>query len=235
MIDVPRDETQMQLVSDIVVGTIVHTVRVGSPRSSKWRPQWHTQLWETMVDVENVLKGAVKTGKLPIYYYVFADSYSGGPLLGSWRPGERRLFFLQRDGSVVRMVCDNYRHCTLPVFTGMHQRYKNLHSNLYEEIPHFLVQRGDRCSDADVVRALDQLANLPFAGPPSSPYTLREVKETLIRENRPVRREACNLLKEYGQDYRKNPFKDNAQLYKLYHDPLEDDWRQACKVAWTSE
>lgn len=88
LIDLPFGGSgDMSRVPVVMVGQVVRTAAVETPRPSKWDPRILTQLNQVTVRVENVLQGSVKEAELPIYYFRFASTYNGPPLLGNWKPG----------------------------------------------------------------------------------------------------------------------------------------------------
>lgn len=114
----------------ILVGTIIRCKEIGRPRSSKWDARLPMQLWRTTVRVENVLRGDPGSGNVNIYFFMDPGPLYGPPRLGvigkggTWHLGDREIFFLRRDGGVLRTVFDIWGGCVEQVLTGPHPGYK---------------------------------------------------------------------------------------------------------------
>jgi len=216
-IQVPQ-ETNMNKVPVILVGRVLSSSDIGKPRPSKWDPRFLTQLSEVTVAVENVLQGSVNRQEIPIYYFVIASSHDGNRLLGDWRPGERDLFYLQKDSGVFRTICDNYRSCVTRVLTGAHPNWKR-DPTLYitDDILRFMLSRGENCDDAAMLEAVN-LAQRYGTGDPQERDVIRAVEQVAIHETPPVQHGACQVLAYWGDGY----FKERAG------DPLQASLRSAC-------
>jgi hypothetical protein len=206
----------ISLVPVILVGQVLRTSAVDAPRRSKWDERIPTQLNEVTVRVENVLKGSVKEAELPIYYFRFPATYTynGPALLGYWKPGDRMMFFLQKDSGVLRTVCDNYRGCVVPVLTGFHPaRNGETDLDLVDNIQRILLSRGEKCSDEMLIQAMSRPASFEW----QQQDLVRALERLAIRETGIVRRGACGELAYLGDVY-----------VKYLPNPQEAALRSAC-------
>jgi hypothetical protein len=204
----------ISLVPIVIVGQVLRTSAVEKPRPSKWDQRILTQLHQVTVRVENVLKGSVEAAELPIYYFRFASTYDGPPLLGNWKPGERLMFFLRKDSGAFRTICDNYRHCVVPVLTGYHPA-RNGDTDLYitEKIQHILLTRGEKCSDDALLEAMSKAVSFEW----QQADVVRALERLAIGETGVVRQGACKELAYLGDVY-----------VKFLPNPQEAALRSAC-------
>jgi hypothetical protein len=143
--------------SIVIVGTIGEDVRVAAPLTSHWDPKLILQLRKVRVSVENVLRGDLAASQLEVFYFTFAMNYSGGPPLGSWYQGTRRLLFLQRDSGVLRMACDGVASCATVVKTGYHPNLKaDPGTPLAAALAELFLSKGEGVSDPDFASAIVQ-------------------------------------------------------------------------------
>jgi hypothetical protein len=64
---------QIASVPIVIVGRILAHSEVGHPHPSRWDAKYPMQLYKVTVQVENILRGDVKPGIVPIFY--FANLY----------------------------------------------------------------------------------------------------------------------------------------------------------------
>ena len=107
----------------IVLGNVLAVSNVGGPRKSLGDPRLKTQLTQIRIDVEETIKGSVRSN--PMEFYFFAYSRENEVDLGVPRyvpeVGQQRIYFLKPWEDTYRSVGDvtNY---TLPVRSGAHAR-----------------------------------------------------------------------------------------------------------------
>jgi hypothetical protein len=215
LIDLPSGGYgNISLVPVVIVGQVLRGSAVETARPSKWNQRILTQLHQVTVRVENVLKGSVESTELPIYYFRFASTYDGPPLLGNWKPGERLMFFLQKDSGVFRTICDNYRHCVVPVLTGYHPA-RNGEADWYitDKIQRILLTRGEKCSDDALLQAMSKAVSFEL----QQADVVRALERLAIEETGVVRQGACNQLAYLGDVY-----------VKYLPNPQEAALRSAC-------
>jgi hypothetical protein len=106
----------------IVVGQVLKVEDVGSPQRAIDDHRVGVQLTRITVNVEETIKGTIKSGPLSFFYFRYSPDTSEIDL-GARRyipdVGQRRMFFLKPAGSMYRMIGDVLDY-TLPVNTGSH-------------------------------------------------------------------------------------------------------------------
>jgi len=107
----------------IILGLIVNVVEIGRPQPSPGDPRIATQ--ETMISirVENIIRGRVEVDLLDVVFFSYSRTNERdlGRVTFAPETGQRRLFFLWKDGSVYRTIGDVTDY-TLPVHTGQFKR-----------------------------------------------------------------------------------------------------------------
>lgn len=107
----------------ILVGRILSSSKASGRRQYEVQGKSdHVQLYEVTVAVENVLKGDAPREQCRDLFLSARRFLRGSPLLGieergTWRLGDREMFFLNRDSGVLRTICDFYSDCVVPVFS----------------------------------------------------------------------------------------------------------------------
>jgi hypothetical protein len=74
---------------------------------------------------------------------------------GSWRAGDRLMFFLQRENGYLRTVCDQWKHCTVNVFSGAHADYQPRSNDVTHAMIDILLTRGRGATDQQMIKAID--------------------------------------------------------------------------------
>jgi hypothetical protein len=185
----------------IVVGRILEYSDVGRPHPSKWIPNFPVQLGSIKIQVENVLQGEDTRGDISVFFFRYLAISEGAPRIGvrgrggTWRIGDREIFFLQRDSGVLRTVCDGWAHCVMPVLTGAHPEFKSNPNSSNTAIIDILLTRGEGCSDQQMVDAISQFRAYDY-GPD---YTIKKLNEIARTETPKVRKAACQKLKNLGK------------------------------------
>ncbi len=114
-----NDLTQAEIV---VVARVAGFRGVGAPRPSTALPRMLIECAEITGDVENVLKGDYTGRTIRFFYYLYSsrNRVDLGPPRYVPAEGQRRVFFLVREGSSLRSVGD-VRDYTLKVSSGFHR------------------------------------------------------------------------------------------------------------------
>ncbi len=108
----------------VVTGVIESDTLVRRPVPMRLDPRAFLQLRKLRLRVENVLLGDVAPGRLEVYYFTYLPGPVGTAPLGRWIKGGRRVWWLRRDGGVLRTTCDGVDDCTLSVASGAHLGYR---------------------------------------------------------------------------------------------------------------
>jgi hypothetical protein len=200
-----------RLAPIVIVGLVEQDERVGHLVPSRKEPKIKLQIRKTRVHVENVLKGNVDQQVLSIYYFAIASGYDGPRPLGFWRPPSRRIFFIRRDGDVLRMACDVV-DCTMPVTSGSHPGYL---ADSNKPIDYALV-------DINLTRGQGEIEDARFAyeigwSIPATPlggYVIDKLQHLVSTEPAVVKTAACEMLWIYTRD------RSDTQLVQAANDGL---------------
>lgn len=212
-IDLPFDE-RVAGVPIILVGRVTGSSAVGKPRRSVWGASGEVQMYRVNVSVENLLKGDLSEKNIPVFYFVRWGAWEGPPRLGSWRIGDREMFFLQSNAGVLRTICDNYQHCVLPVFTGAHPGWSpDPKTGVGYQIIDFLLTRGKGCSDEDLIRQIQRTPSFDI----NNWSAIHKLEQLAENEPTAVRDEACHALNSFGDTY-----------FRTLPDPSISLLRKAC-------
>ena len=106
---------------------------------------------------------------------------------GTWRIGDREMFFLRREHGYLRTICDFRQFCVLPVLSGSHVGWKADSSaqTLPYRVVDLLLSRGTDCDDKQFANAIERSANsFPLE------YVLPSLR-VLSRDRSPEVREAA--------------------------------------------
>jgi hypothetical protein len=114
------------------------------------------QLWKVHVRVEHVLQGDITQKTLDIPYFVDQGMSTGGvSRLTDIKKGSSEVFFLQRDGSYWRTICEGWRSCVFWIRTGTHYRSKiDLNLPIADILIDLMLSRGDRTDDRQIIDAI---------------------------------------------------------------------------------
>lgn len=108
----------------IVIGHVAEVNDVGQPRRSPGDPRIKTQLTRIKIDVEEVIKGDVRSNPMEFYYFTFSPAASELDLgVPRYLPdvGQRRIYFLKPSNGIYRSVGDVTDY-TLRVSSGSHKK-----------------------------------------------------------------------------------------------------------------
>ena len=108
----------------VVTGVIESDTLVRRPVPMRRDPEVLLQLRRLRLRVENVLLGEAAPGRMEVYYFTFWSGHVGNAPLGLWEKGSRRIWWLRRDGGVLRTTCDGVDGCTLSIASGAHLGYR---------------------------------------------------------------------------------------------------------------
>jgi hypothetical protein len=105
----------------IVLGRVTKVNEIGKPRHSPGDSRILTQLTEIELTVEDTMHGDIRDGRLAFYYFTYSSQNTTDLGVPRYIPevGQRRIYFLTRDGNTYRSIGDvtNYN---LPVRSGIH-------------------------------------------------------------------------------------------------------------------
>ena len=185
----------MQIESSpiVIVGTIISDVL-----ADRWTPRNPVppELRKVSVQVENMLRGDIKSKSVSIYYFITTGGYDGPPPLGYWSLGERRIFYVKPDSGVLRMACDIVDHCTLPVLSGAHPLYKpDPAEPLNNALVDILFTRGEGVSDDLFAKGIE---HAKLFGPPNQ-YIVTKLDLLASSSNPRIRSAVCAHLRYYGR------------------------------------
>lgn len=191
LIDLP-DSNFRDHVPIIFAGTALTTpTPVGDPRHSRFDGiLMQPFLWK--VHVENVLKGNISAGEtVDLNFFMSVESLGGRPQLSDVQPGQRDLFFVQRDSGKLRLICDGWRSCVPVIRSGSHPNFKaDPNVPLDNQIADILLSRGVGATDDEMVRAIGE------TGININAQAIAEKLQHLAQTETPVvRAAACRSLK----------------------------------------
>lgn len=108
---------------NIVLGKVLAVNEVGKPRRSPGDFRIKTQLTRIKIDVEEVIKGDVRSNRMNFYFFTYSSQNKVDLGVPRYEPevGQRRVYFLRPWQDSYRSVGDvtNYN---LPVRSGTHAR-----------------------------------------------------------------------------------------------------------------
>lgn len=198
--------TQQRIASVpiVIVGRILAHSEVGRPHPSRWDTGYPMQLYKVTLQIENVLRGDVDRGTVPIFYFANLYASEGPPRTGMvgrggrWRIGDRLIWFLRRDAGVLRTVLDTWAQGTDPVFTGSHVNYRPRPGEpLSQMIVDILLNRGAGCTDKQLVEALSKSVPEWF----DLPYTVQKVRRLRGDKSPEVRKAAREKLERLAYSW----------------------------------
>lgn len=199
----------------IVVGRVLESSPIGKPRTSVWDESVKFQMYRTKIAVENMLQGDMRPTEMQFFYFAPTGSWDGPSRLGSWRIGDREMFFLQWNSGVLRTVCDTYESCVLPVFTGDHTHWKPSGNDKWigDNIVDFLLTRGPGCADEQLIQQIDKTPSFDI----NHISAIQKLRQIALDEHAAVRSEACRVLHSFGDTY-----------FRMVPDPSVPALRAAC-------
>jgi hypothetical protein len=173
----------------IVVGKILSNVNTNMVRRSD-------NLCRLRVSVENSLKGDLQNGDQDFYYFNNLRKLHGSGQLGmwpigTWRLGDRLMFFLVKEDGNFRFYCDVDLACAVPILTGQHPEFKyNPKLALGDNIAEVLLSRGVGCRDREMIEAMSS-SGADLFSPNYFRFKLQMFAQT---ETSAVRKAASELL-----------------------------------------
>ena len=186
----------------IVVGVVKHSSWMGTAHKSRWDEDEMVQLIRVDVTFENVIKSDINSDNGEVFFYRSLRASEGPPRLGmigeggTWKPGDRELFFLQKEQGHLRTICDTFRNCVIPVLTGSHPSFRRS-PNPIEDIARILLTKGDGCSDYQMAAAVKINAGLVALF--SKEVAVQHLRILAGENAREIRKEACYQLADLGQ------------------------------------
>jgi hypothetical protein len=190
---------QLASIPIIAVGRILANEHIGSARKED-EFSAPIQLCRVTIQIENILRGRIAKGRTAVYYFTDVGSTGASPRLGmspyagSWHLGDRMMFFLRRDASVLRTTCDFRDYCVVQVFSGAHPGFKiNPDKSIAENIVDLLLTRGADSRDRQMIKAITKSRVLDF----SEAYALRKIEQLALDGPQEVTNAACDLLSAY--------------------------------------
>ncbi len=151
------------------------------------------QLMAVKVRPESVLKGSYKDGQLLEFLYYKATGAWDGPAPNILVPGERDVFFLKREGKILRATNDAYSSHT-EVVTGRHfLRPESSNEGVRKTLARLLLLPGENLDVTRYVRSLyvEREYSLSIAGESETAESLRTL---LQNSNGAIRGRACIWL-----------------------------------------
>jgi hypothetical protein len=183
----------------VVVGVADSDATIGRPVPSRRDPTYPMQLHRVRVQIENVLRGSISEQTIFVYYFGFGGGFEGPRPLGFGREPSRRILWLRRDEEVLRMACDGWDGCTMPVESGAHPRYRaDPRKSLDYALVDILLTRGE--GESNNVRFASQiLRGTPDQG--FQGYVIEKLGHLALTESGDVKSSACTQLWIYTQDW----------------------------------
>ena len=180
----------------VVVGVLLSDTLVLAPVPKHSSPGYPLQLRKLTVSVENVLRGNISGGTVPVYYFTFAGAFDGPQPLGMWRVGSRRILWLRTDLGVLRTACDGWDQCTRGVYSGAHPHYTaDPQKPVAYAVADILLTRGE-----------GQINENRFAGsidsgsPGPEGYLIEKYRKLALTEGSAIKTAACTQLWINAQD-----------------------------------
>lgn len=181
--------------------------------SSIRRGGWSVEvrLHEINVEVENVIQGDVREGRIRVYRYGHFDGYMPGQIpIDHILPGERRVFFLLPFGRDYRMIEDVVAG-SFRVASGRHRQLSK-DKPVLQQIAEVLVLPGEGFDEEQYARDLDVQASSKVPALVGLRHTVLLLRELMSRGPKLVSAQACLSL------YKLYPFGDSC-IEGLLHDP----------------
>ncbi len=179
----------------IVVGKVAAVKVVGPEVRKTDEHRYPLRLQRVTIQAENVLKGEVRSGEMIFYRYGWSPDQ---PMVGPWGilvPGERAVFFLDREDGALRSTVDLYPS-HIEVRSGEHAGYKRgATQSLEESIAELLLTPGADAGPEAFSQAL-QIASAISIELIGHADTLRLMKPLLASEEPLLKRRACSVMTE---------------------------------------
>jgi hypothetical protein len=151
------------------VGRVLQSERIAKDIHSPWNGDQRNNydLHRARIEVETVLAGTVKRGKLNVFFYRSTNPV-GLKLLGtvddggSWQVGQREMLFLQANNGYLRTVCDTYAHCAIQVLSGSHSSLSGPGTWIGQKIVDVLLTRGEGVTDEAFAQAVNRSSGAAY-------------------------------------------------------------------------
>lgn len=183
-------DNRRDAASIVVVGVVLSNTLVTRPVPQHSRPEFPLQLRKLTLRVENVLKGDIGGGTVPIYFFTFAGGFDGPPPLGMSKIGSRHILWLRRDSGVLRTSCDGYDYCTTGIYSGAHP---GLNVDPRKPVSYAV-------ADVMLTRGLGKIDENRFAGaidwtfPEPEEYLIEKFRHLALTERSVIKTAACAQL-----------------------------------------
>jgi hypothetical protein len=193
----------------IVVGVVEAEQTVRAGRRNPMRDSMPLQLMRVTIRVEGLVKGTHSGERLDFLYYRTTGAWDG-PAPNLLAPGERGVFYLIREGNLLRATNDVYSSHT-EIGTGRHDVLPEVSDiGVRETIARVLLMPGDGVDVARYVESLyvERAHAIVIVGKSRTADLLRSL---LDNSDTRIRGRACILLAE-------PPLNERSCLEKLLHD-----------------
>jgi len=204
-----QSDKQARSAPLVVVGVIESDKPIARPVPSRSDPRYPMQLRQAKVRVENVLRSSIRAKTTYVYYFGFAGGFDGPRPLGFWNPPSRRVLWMRRDGGVLRLACDGWDGCTMPVESGAHPRYQaDLSKPLDYALADLFLTRGEgEINDGRFASEIEW--GVPDQG--LQGYVIEKLEHLALTEPATIRAAACVQLWIYTQDRIENSLRRQAK------------------------
>jgi hypothetical protein len=179
----------------VVVGRVMTVKVVGPEVRTSDENQYPLRLRRVIVHVENILKGMANAGEIVFYRYDWSPNHA---MVGPWgivSPGERYVFFLEREGGTLRSTVDLYPS-GIEVHSGRHSSYRPRKGQSTEEsIAELLPTQGEDAHLVGFARSLLIASgfSMELVGKDDTLFLLK----SLLAANEPLlRQQACAVMSE---------------------------------------
>jgi len=182
----------------VVVGVTDSDTSIGRTVPSRRDPNYPMLLHRVRIQIENVLRGSVRGRTLFAYYFGFAGGINGPRPLGFWGTPSRHILWLRQDSDAMRLACDGWDYCTMPVMSGAHPDDKRDPTQpLDSALSDILLTRGDGKID-DLRFASEITWGTPDQGVQG--HVIEKLRHLALTERAPVKGSACQQLWIYTRD-----------------------------------
>lgn len=198
-----RDFDLMEHASDVVVGRIEELRTTGRARPACRQASLLLEPALMKVAVENVLAGGLNPSIIEVHYFQLSpansNGYSGPPLFQP-RKGERRVFFLDRSSSGLRLAGDVYDY-TIRNEAGYHLTLNTVAANRWEVLAKTLLTLGDGYNESAMASFIPRYSRL-IDHFDSRLLTAELLRGLVQSAPAPIRIAAClHLAAEYPGQY----------------------------------
>lgn len=222
----PEGRRAVRAAPLVLLGSIDSDNAAGPDTVSHWDKALPLRLHKIEVTVEGWLRGDLHLSKVDLYYYRINGPYEGPPLLGDWTTGGlhaqgfHRIFFVRRDGNLLRLACDYRDTCTIRVGSGMHPDINTLIAGnvpLEAKIANILFTKGVGVSNNEFANSLSY-----SIFEVDEQYYVPKLKQLIESSDPEIRKEACGCMPSmhYGYPERDERVKTLCQQFKIKESEL---------------